>query len=144
MTPHGIEMLKFHEGIRTEAYLDTVGVWTIGFGHTSDRHKEVKQGMKINLDEAHKLLVADLSEAEADARRLVPNFNELSPKRQDALINMAFQLGYFKLSKFTQTLNYIRTGRFSQAAENLTRTLWYKQTQRDRTAYIIDSLTKGG
>jgi hypothetical protein len=41
-------------------------------------------------------------------------------------------------------LNYIRTGRFSQAAENLKRTLWYKQTQRDRTAYIIDSLTKGG
>lgn len=140
MTPHGIEMLKFHEGIRTEAYQDSLGVWTIGFGHA----KDIRPGMKISIDDAHRLLMSDLSQAEADARRLLPNFNDLSPKRQDALINMAFQLGYFKLSKFNQTLNYIRTGRFTQAADNLKRTLWYKQTQRDRTAYIIDALERGG
>lgn len=143
MTDHGIESLKYHEGLRLKAYLCPSKVWTIGFGHTSDRHHEVTEGMTITLDEAYRLLLLDISEAEADARRLLPNFNDLTPRRQDAMVNMAFQLGYFRLSKFVNTLNYIRTGRYAQAAEGLKNSAWFRQTQKDRTDYVVNAIREG-
>lgn len=123
MTPEGIEQLKRHEGLRLKAYKCPAGVWTIGYGHTGG----VKEYQTITQAEADRLLSADIGRAEQDARRLVPGFNDLSPRRQDALVNMAFNLGYLRLSKFVQSLNYIRTGRFVQAAGNLEKTAWYRQ-----------------
>ncbi len=143
MTQDGKEALKFHEGLRLTAYTCPTGHLTIGYGHTSDKNLTVTEGMQISLADAERLLDIDIAEAEMTARRLIPNFNDLSPRRRDALINMAFQLGYFNLSKFTSTLNYIRIGQFDQAAEGLKRTLWYKQTQRDRTDWIISALKEG-
>lgn len=143
MTQDGKEALKFHEGLRLTAYTCPTGHLTIGYGHTSDKNLTVTEGMQISLADAERLLDIDIAEAEMTARRLIPNFNDLSPRLRDALINMAFQLGYFNLSKFTSTLNYIRIGQFDQAAEGLKRTLWYKQTQRDRTDWIISALKEG-
>ena len=31
----GIDLITFFEGVRTQAYRDPVGVWTIGVGHTN-------------------------------------------------------------------------------------------------------------
>ena len=39
----GIALLKHFEGCELNAYQDSVGVWTIGYGHT----KGVERGMKI-------------------------------------------------------------------------------------------------
>ena len=36
----GLELIKKFEGCETTAYQDSVGVWTIGFGHT----KGVEEG----------------------------------------------------------------------------------------------------
>ena len=143
MTEEGIKALKMHEGLRLRAYKCPAGVWTIGYGHTSDRHREVSPGLTITRAEADRLLALDIAEAENDARRLLPNFNDLSARRRDALVNLAFQLGYQRLSRFTQTLNYLRIGRFRQAAENLTRTAWYAQTQTARTDYVVSAIREG-
>ena len=32
----GVELIKEFEGCRQVAYQDSVGVWTIGYGHTKD------------------------------------------------------------------------------------------------------------
>ena len=45
----GIDLLKFFEGCELKAYQDSVGVWTIGYGHT----KDVKSGMEITLSLIH-------------------------------------------------------------------------------------------
>lgn len=138
MTPEGIEQLKRHEGLRLRAYRCPAGVLTIGYGHTGG----VKEFDRIDNETAEKLLHSDIAEAEAAARRLIPNFNELSPRRQDALINMAFNLGYFRLSKFTSSLNYIRIGRFRQAAESLERTAWFKQVG-NRAIEVVQMIREG-
>lgn len=65
MSSRGIEDLIFSEGLRTHAYQDSVGVWTIGVGHaaTSGRPPVPHSGMVITETEVHRILAADLSEA---------------------------------------------------------------------------------
>ena len=53
-----IEKLKEFEGLRTEAYRDAAGVWTIGYGHTG---RDVKRGDRITEYWATDLLRRDLA-----------------------------------------------------------------------------------
>lgn len=142
MTSEGLETLKEHEGLRLTAYKCTAGVWTIGYGHTSDRHEGVYPGLTITKEEAEHLLLADVEEAEADARKLVPNFDGHSPARQDAITNMAFQFGYERLSKFTDFLPLFRAGKYKHAALDLEHTKWYRQT-RNRANDVIRMIKEG-
>ncbi|MGL4675515.1 MAG: lysozyme, partial [Wohlfahrtiimonas sp.] len=44
----GIELIKEFEGCKLKAYQDSVGVWTIGYGHT----KNVRKGDVITQTQA--------------------------------------------------------------------------------------------
>jgi lysozyme len=142
MTPEGLEKLKEHEGLRLNAYKCTAGVWTIGYGHTSDRHEGVYEGLTITKEEAEHLLYLDVAEAEADARKVCPNFDTHSPGRQDALVNMAFQMGYAGLSKFTDFLALFRAGKYRLAALDLEHTKWHRQTN-NRAHDVINMIMEG-
>ena len=82
----GIDFIKRHEALRLNAYLDAVGVWTIGYGHT----KTAKKGMTITEAEAEKLLVDDLKTAEEEI-----NSHNLPLKQHqfDALVSFVFNVG---------------------------------------------------
>lgn len=82
----GIELIKKFEGCKLEAYLDSVGVPSIGYGHT----KDVKIGMKITQEEAEKLLRSDIAPIEKTLNGL--NIN-LSQGEFDALVSWCFNLG---------------------------------------------------
>ena len=56
----GFALTRSFEGLRLEAYQDSVGVWTIGYGHTGP---EVHRGECISEPEADALLRADLASA---------------------------------------------------------------------------------
>lgn len=58
-----IAAIKKFEGVRLTAYQDSVGVWTIGFGHTAG----VKKGDKITEYQAEQFLREDLKKFEAVA-----------------------------------------------------------------------------
>ena len=47
-SPACIDLIKKSEGCKLEAYQDSVGIWTIGYGSTMDVHK----GMAITQQEA--------------------------------------------------------------------------------------------
>ena len=49
----GTELLKHFEGCELSAYQDSVGVWTIGYGHT----KGVVPGMTITQGQAEQMLL---------------------------------------------------------------------------------------
>ena len=53
---NGIKLITSFEGCKLSAYQDPVGVWTIGFGHTSG----VQPGMVIDSDTAIVLFKEDL------------------------------------------------------------------------------------
>lgn len=90
----GIDFIKRHEALRLHAYKDAVGVWTIGYGHTST----AKQGMIITEEEAEKLLKQDLRVAEDEiTRHLLP----LKQHQFDSLTSLVFNIGIGAFRKST-------------------------------------------
>ncbi|WP_375660261.1 MULTISPECIES: lysozyme, partial [unclassified Bartonella] len=39
ISSEGLALIKQWEGLRLNAYKDTIGVWTIGYGHTNNAGK---------------------------------------------------------------------------------------------------------
>lgn len=115
-------LVERHEGKRLKPYRCTAGKLTIGIGRNLDDRG-------LSEDEVQYLFANDLRLAEADARSLVGQdvYVNLSPARQAVLIDMAFNLGYERLSKFKNTLLAVRQGRYHDAAGGMLQSLWARQ-----------------
>ena len=124
-----IKEIELDEGVRLTAYLDTVGVWTIGFGHTAG----VKKGDTCSMEQAHRWLQDDIHSAIADAEALCPTWDSLSPPRKGVMVNMAFNMGRPGLGSFKNTLRYIAEGEYKKAAVNMLRSKWASQVGRRAT-----------
>lgn len=110
----GIDLIKHFEGLRLEAYLDTGGVPTIGYGHT----RGVRIGDTITEDQADRYLVDDLSDAERAVERYVAvplNSNQFS-----ALVSFTYNLGAGQLSEST-LLRMLNDGYYQGASDQFKR-----------------------
>ena len=98
----GLSLTKQFEGLRTEAYQDTAGVWTIGYGHTG---RDVKAGRQITALEAEVLLRADMRDAVATVNRTVEV--DLEQHQFDALVDFCFNVGcgHFERSSLLGKVN---------------------------------------
>lgn len=97
----GLEIIKHFESLKLEAYQDSVGVWTIGWGHTGLSHGDgsVSEGRVITEKEAEKLLIKDLAVFESAVSKLVKT--DLNSNQFSALVSFAFNLGATNLKKST-------------------------------------------
>lgn len=97
----GLELITGFEKLRLTAYLDAVGVWTIGFGHT----RSAVSGMQISEARAWDLLSQDVEDAEYAVQRLVRV--PLTQYQFDALVSFAFNIGggAFKSSTMLRLIN---------------------------------------
>ena len=113
----GTEILKYFEGCRLEAYQDSVGVWTIGYGHT----KGVLEGMTITQEGAEQLLQTELEEYEGYIEKYVTV--PLTQNQFDALVVWVYNLGptNFRNSTLLKELN---AGNYNAAGQEITR--WNK------------------
>lgn len=92
MTPTGLNVLIEREGERLTAYRDSVGVWTIGVGHTyAAGAPMVKPGMKITKAESREILARDLVKFENAIMNAVKV--KLAPHQWDALFSICFNVG---------------------------------------------------
>lgn len=96
----GINLIKKFEGCRLAAYKDTVGVWTIGYGHTGG----VTPGMKITQADADTFLRKDLTKFEGYVNSLTIT---LSQNEFDALVSFTYNCGYGNLKKLVKGRNKI-------------------------------------
>ena len=132
LDPLLVEQLKKDEGLRLKAYKDTVGVWTIGYGHTGP---EVVPGLVWTEAQAEAALVDDVLEYNIKLAAALPWLNLLDPVRRRVLQNMAFNLGIGNadtgkgLLGFKNTLNLIRTGQYDAAADGMLASKWAKQVK---------------
>jgi lysozyme len=113
----GLQLVKHFEGLRLTAYLDPVGLWTIGYGHTAG----VRPGDTISEVEAERLLLSDLAQFEAGVagRAMVAvNENEFS-----ALVSLAFNIGLANFAR-SSVLKRLNAGNRSGAANGFA--LWNK------------------
>jgi lysozyme len=112
----GLELIKRFEGLRLQAYKDSVGVLTIGYGST----KQVFVGQTITSAEAEERLKDDVYTAEVAVNKAFPNLHQLM---FDALVSFTFNVGRGWLSKSTLA-KYLATACYKEAADELLR--WNK------------------
>lgn len=92
MTSDGLTALIEREGERLSSYKDSVGVWTIGVGHTTAAGAPtVKLGMKITKAESREILARDLVKFETAIMNAVKV--KLGPHQWDALFSICFNVG---------------------------------------------------
>ncbi len=87
-SPKGLALTQQFEGLRLTAYQDSVGIWTIGYGHTGT---DVHSGLSITQQQASALLMQDVASAVADVNRLV--IATLTQNQFDALVDFVFNVG---------------------------------------------------
>lgn len=95
------------EGYRYDAYRDTEGNWTIGVGHLVGGGSEPRI-RSLTDDEIIAFLQYDIRIAEQRCRGYFPRWLLIDSVRQDALINMAFNLGgrFGAFRKMHEAVNY--------------------------------------
>jgi lysozyme len=88
----GLTLIESFEGLRLNSYQDSVGVWTIGYGHKQG----VKPGQTITQQQAQVFLQHDLGVAEAavNSHNLPFTDNQFA-----ALVSFTFNLGGGNLNK---------------------------------------------
>ncbi|ATG86256.1 lysozyme [Pseudomonas phage IME180] len=102
MRTNNIDAIKEHEGLRLVAYLDSVDVWTIGYGDTGP---DVVKGLTITKEEAEKRLRRRLVEFEGYVNTYVKV--PLKQHQFDALVSLVYNIGptNFKTSTLLKKLN---------------------------------------
>ncbi len=96
----GIVLIKSFEGCELQAYQDAVGVWTIGYGHTSAAGEpHVVAGMTIDQAEAEEMLRRDLVKYESAVEQSITVL--LNPNQFDALVSFCYNVGPGNLAKST-------------------------------------------
>ncbi|NJO39831.1 MAG: lysozyme [Cyanobacteria bacterium CRU_2_1] len=83
----GLRLLKSFEGLELEAYIDAVGVWTIGYGTTTG----VTPGMRITEAQAEEFLKRDLMKFENAVSKLVKV--SLNDDQFSALVTFVYNVG---------------------------------------------------
>lgn len=117
ISKEGIALIKKFEGIELEAYQDSVGVWTIGYGHT----KGVKEGDNISLKQAEAMLEEELVEYEGYINNMVEL--GLEQNQFDALVAWVYNLGPTNLREST-LLKVLNQGLFDEVPFEIKR--WNK------------------
>jgi lysozyme len=107
---NGINLIKRFEGLELKAYKDSVGILTIGYGHTH----AVKAGDVITGEQAHAFLREDLQVAEMTINTNVKV--KLTQGQFDALASFVFNLGSGNFVKST-LIRKLNAGDYAGAAD---------------------------
>lgn len=114
------ELLIRHEGMVLLAYEDTVGKITVGVGRNLD-------DVGLTKEEAIYLLNNDMDRVEKEVRITFTWFEGLDEVRQNVVLNMVFNLGINRFSKFINTINAIKHGSYVTAADEMLDSKWARQ-----------------
>lgn len=133
------------EGYRTDIYLDHLGYPTVGIGHLilkTDAEHGKPVGTKITDARITELFLSDIESSVKDAKKLFVNFDTCSDDIQRILVNMMFNLGYTRFSKFKKFKAAIESRNWKQAAIEGTDSLWFKQVP-NRARRLMERLQNG-
>ena len=134
--PAGIDMQRFRteikadEGYRDHIYNDSEGNPTAGYGHLltpSDPEHGQPLGTKVSESRINEWFSSDITQAIADARAVVKDFDSHPQNVKHALANMAFNMGRTRLSGFKNTLALIDARRYAEASTEALNSKWADQ-----------------
>ncbi|PPE78333.1 hypothetical protein C3941_19870 [Kaistia algarum] len=115
MSADGRQKLALREGRRLKAYKDTVGVWTIGIGHTSAAGPPtVTPDLVITDAQCDEIFMRDLGKYEAAVNGALTR--PVSQTSFDALTSLCYNIGPDAFAKST-VVKRINAGDLKGAAE---------------------------
>jgi GH24 family phage-related lysozyme (muramidase) len=155
---HCRNFIPKNEGIRNEVYKDSEGIPTIGIGFNLQRsdakrmlsslgydYDQLLSGRsKLSDEDMWKLFDNDLRSAISDAGRLVSNFDRLPDSARLVIVDMVFNLGPSRFSKFRKAIRAFERLDFGTAADEMVNSRWYHQVgdRSKRNVGIIRGLSK--
>ncbi len=125
----GMDLTKQFEGCKLTAYQDSVGVWTIGYGHTG---AGVLAGLTITDEQATVLLAADVAREVTRVNKSVKS--AIRQNQFDAMVDSVFNLGCMAFNGLT-LLKMVNAGDFAGATGEFAR--WNKAEGK-----VLAGLTK--
>ncbi|WP_455480991.1 lysozyme [Bartonella sp. B12(2025)] len=92
ISKEGLALIKQWEGLRLQSYQDATGLWTIGYGHTSNAGKPfVHKNMNITEKKAEDILFQDLKQFEKAVEQAV--VVPLTDEQFAALVSFCYNVG---------------------------------------------------
>ena len=118
-----IEMLKLHEGVESHAYECSASKITVGVG----RNIDPEGGIGLSEDEIDYLLQNDIDRVYAELDSEYDWFAGLDRVRQDAMIDISFNLGQTRLRAVKNALAGMASGDWNEAADQFMDSRWSGQ-----------------
>lgn len=167
MTPSQLDseelfnQIRSHEGSRRTVYKDTKGHPTIGIGFNldSETNQQFLKKIGINIndllngdpltdDQIRTLYEFSIKIAIEDVKSLIKNFDDQPEQVKRILIDMSFNMGKPRLSKFKGMLSAIENGDYQKAALEMkykngrdgSLTPWYTQTG-NRSKTLVNQMS---
>jgi GH24 family phage-related lysozyme (muramidase) len=139
------EMIKIHEGSNIvggvhQAYKDSKGFPTIGYGHLIVSGDGYDMNSKISQSEADKLFDKDFQKHLVQAKA-IPGYNKGNAQQKAALIDLAFNMGGSFYKDFPKFAAAVKSGDFQTAAVEIQDSDYY--TQVGRRGPVIRDLLAG-
>ena len=106
------DQLRFHEGVENKVYKDHLGIETIGVGRNL-----VDRGLSDH--EINILLANDINICTEELDKKMPWWKDLDEVRQRCIVDLVFNLGMPRFSKFVNTIKHIKNNKWEEASLEL-------------------------
>jgi len=133
-----VEMLRRHEGVKMFAYKDHLGYTTVGCG----RCVEEGVGLGLSYEEINYLLKNDINRVRQELKKEYRWFSDLNEDRQDAMIDISFNLGATRLRKFRRAISAMEVRDYDKAAYEFLNSRWKDQVG-DRAKELANIIRTG-
>ena len=124
------EQLKIDEGVKYEVYKDHLGYPTFGIGHlvvAGDEEYGAAVGTPVSEERVNAVFESDVAKFVSESKKVFPNLDELPEEAQQVIVNMCFNMGAPRLSKFKKFIAAVNDGNWSTAAVEMMDSRWATQ-----------------
>ena len=132
-----IKMLKRHEGVRSKVYMCSANYETIAVGRNIS-----ESGLGLSEDEINYLLNNDIKRVREELTDSYFWFPAMNEARQDALVDISFNLGQTRLRGFVKALEAMSREQFDIAADEFMDSKWSGQVG-NRAVAVTETIRTG-
>ena len=141
------EEIEADEGCVYKIYSCSEGYPTAGIGHLltewDEEYYDKPIGTPVPEEKVQEWFVNDVQTAINDCNDIFNSFEKLPEDIQHVLINMSFQLGKPRLSKFRRMIAAVEMEDYREMALQMEDSRWFKQTT-NRAQRLIDRVVRHG
>lgn len=121
--------IKINEGFKNTVYYCSQNVATIGFGHALKDGDDFVEGVEYDKAILEELFEQDFAVAVKGADQIIKENDLVLPDiAYEIIVEMVYQLGKPRTSKFKKMIAALKDHQFQTAADEMISSRWYTQT----------------